>query len=287
MTMDRSSRYPPRVAAPRGPGREPEGCGRRFTVPVRVARPGFRLVCFPYSGAGASVYFSWGREFARDGIELWNVQYPGRESRIAEPPIVTFARMIQTLVDAFGAMPADLPLAFFGHSLGTVIAHALACELSRLGKPAPVHLFLSGRNAPHHLRELDRMHELDDAALIEAVARFGNLPESVRNEPELMELLVPILRADFALLHDYHQTRPPPEETPILSCPISVFGGEDDPWTSPCGLAEWQRYTTRGFVLRTYPGHHFFLNQSPDSIRSAIREDLCASARPRERRDAI
>ena len=246
-------------------------------APLRVNRPRMRLFCFPYSGAGASVYYVWSQSFAHHDIETWNVQYPGRENRIDERPIVCFSALMGALVREFDELRLDVPFAFFGHSLGSVIAHALACELHRLDRPTPAHLFLSGRNAPHHRRESSLIHNMPDPELIDAVARFGNLPNSYRNEPELMEVLVPVLRVDFTLLHDYHQSRRPAEEIPMLSCPFSVFGGENDPWTTQRGLSDWAHYTAGRFKLRTYSGGHFFLNDSRSRPWDAMRDDMAAT----------
>ena len=248
--------------------------GGWFIVPVRRPAPRWRLVCFPYAGAGASIYFSWAKYLAEREIEVWNVQYPGRETRLAEAPAREFSAMVQQLTDALRPLEAaGVPLAFFGHSMGAVLAHEVACQLFRQHRLLPVGLFLSGRNAPSLRREPPRLHLLPPEELLDAVAEFGNLSEAIRNEPELIELLIPALRADFALLYDYHQCWDA-RRVVRLPCQLSVFGGDQDPWTQADGLAHWQQFVCGQFRLRTYAGGHFFINQFYHKIWLAIEEDL-------------
>jgi surfactin synthase thioesterase subunit len=247
---------------------------RWFITPVRRPRPRWRLVCFPYAGAGASVYFAWAKYLGQRDIEVWAVQYPGRESRLSDPPLREFSAMIGLLTDALRPLEtADIPLAFFGHSMGAVLAYEAACALLRQNRRPPAALFLSGRNAPSHPRALPRLHDLPTAELLDAVAEFGNLSDAVRNEPELIEVLIPALRADFAMLHDYHHNWDAGEGA-RLSCPISVFGGERDPWTGADALADWQQVTDGRFSLDIFPGGHFFINDNRPAIWRAIEQDL-------------
>jgi surfactin synthase thioesterase subunit len=276
MPLDQAaSIVPPRVA-----GSPSRPRSRWFLVPCRLDRPRLRLFCFPYAGAGASFYHAWGAWFGHHEIETWGVQYPGRENRIDERPSARFSSLIEALVAEFDQLRLDGPFGFFGHSLGAVVAHTLACELRRLDRPTPAHLFLSGRDAPHHRRDPSLIYTLPDPELIDAVVRYGNLPETYRDDRALMELLIPVLRADFALLHDNHRSCPPAEELPMLPCPFSIFGGEHDPWTTRRGLCDWAHYTTGRFRVRTYRGGHFFLNDDRGRLWDAIRDDLSAGRSP-------
>jgi medium-chain acyl-[acyl-carrier-protein] hydrolase len=248
--------------------------GRWFVVPVRCPAPRWRLVCFPYAGAGASAYFSWAKHLATREIEVWNVQYPGRENRLAEEPVREFGALIQQLMEALRPLEAvGVPLAFFGHSMGAVLAHEVACQLFREGRALPVALFLSGRNAPSHCSEPRRLHHLPQNELLDALAEYGNMSEAIRNEPELIELLLPAIRADFALLDDYHQGRAT-RHAPPLPCQLSVFGGAQDPWTEADGLAHWQQFSSGRFRLRTYAGAHFFINEFRHAMWRSIEDDL-------------
>lgn len=255
---------------------------RWFSVPARCAAPKFRMVCFPYAGAGASVYFTWAKHLAARGIELWNVQYPGRESRISDPPVRVFSALVEQVTNALLSLEVtDSPFTLFGHSLGAILAYEVASQLARQKRRLPAGLLLSGRNAPSHRRRPPRLHDLPPDELLDAVAEFGNLSEAVRNEPELVELLMPALRADFALVHDYHERWDWRAAVP-LSCRLSVFGGEQDPWTDRNGLAAWGQFVRGPCRLRTYAGGHFFINDFRQDIWNAVEEDLDAIGTERD-----
>lgn len=247
---------------------------RWLRVPLRCAAPRWRLVCFPYAGAGASAFYPWARGLADRGIEMWNLQYPGRETRLREAPLQNFAEMLQVLTEVLAPVLAGpVPVAFFGHSLGAVLAHESASRLAAQGGRPPVHLFLSGRNAPDRRSEPARLHDLPANDLLDAVAKFGNLSPAVRNEPALLELLLPVLRADFGLLHNYHYHWSARSPLP-LTCPLTVLAGEQDPWTDPEGLANWRRFIRGPHRLRLYAGDHFFINPFRAEICQAVEHDL-------------
>jgi len=248
--------------------------GRWLIAPARCVVPKVRVVCFPYAGAGASAYFSWAQHLAKRDIELWNVQLPGRESRLCEPPVRVFSDMVQQLTDALRPLEAaNVPLAFFGHSLGALLAYEVARHLARQDRRLPVGLFLSGRNAPSHRREPPRLHDLPPGELLDALAKFGNMSEAIRKEPELVELLIPALRADFALLYDYHEGWDAADKE-ALPCRLTVFGGDHDPWTDIEGLAHWRQFVRGRYRLQTFAGGHFFINEFRRDLWDAIEEDL-------------
>lgn len=114
----------------------------------------FRLFCFPYAGAGASAYRLWPNHLPTS-VELCAVQTPGRESRLRERPFTSFRDLIEAAVD--GLEPScDRPFAFFGHSMGSLVAFEVARALVARGNTPPVHLFVSGQRAPHLLRTTPR-----------------------------------------------------------------------------------------------------------------------------------
>jgi medium-chain acyl-[acyl-carrier-protein] hydrolase len=242
-----------------------------FLVPQAHLEPRIRLICLPHAGAGASAYFSWGALLRPSGIEVAAVQYPGHESRISETPIADAAAVTAALADAWTELSADRPCAVFGHSMGALLAFELAAELSRRGaRNPPRRLFLSGHNPPHAARRMPPIGGLpDDRFLSEIASRYGSLPESVLAHPEMMALLLPVLRADFRLLENYR-----PRSAAPVEVPFSVLGAVLDPWTSEPELSEWRRYSVGEFRLRMFAGGHFFPQKSRDEVLAAIRADL-------------
>ncbi len=227
-----------------------------------------RLYCLPYAGGSASIFRTWPESFPAD-IDVWPIQYPGRESRLREPPL----KDLRTLVHALGQalMPVqDLPYALFGHSMGGLIAFELARWLAERST-GPAHLFVSGARAPHSPGPDRPIHALPDAQFIEALRRLHGTPEPVLRSAVLMELFLPILRADFEAVETYRYMPGLP-----LSCPISAFGGRDDRRVSQQDLVAWEQQTRTHFQWRLLPGDHFFVRGAPQPLLQAIAQDLSA-----------
>jgi medium-chain acyl-[acyl-carrier-protein] hydrolase len=225
-----------------------------------------RLFCFPYSGAGAQIYYPWA-EMLPKSLEVCPVQLPGRESRLSEPPFTQLAPLVKELVPAI--LPhLNKPFAFFGHSMGALVSFELARRLRREHGLSPVHLFVSGHGAPHLPDREPAIHDLPEPEFVAKVRSLNGMPEEILNHDELMELLVPILRADFTLCGTY-TFRP---DAP-LDCPISALGGLQDEHVPRRDLEAWQEHTDGPFSVRMFPGDHFYLNADrPLLLRTLARE---------------
>ncbi len=198
------------------------------------------------------------------------MQLPGREGRLRETP---FTR-IEPLVEALAAeLPlGELPFAFFGHSMGALIAYELVHELARRGGPQPLHLFASGRRAPQVPHREEPLHDLPEPQFLERLRELNGTPEEVLRHAELMALLSPLLRADFAL-HEtwtYRAGRTP------LAIGLSTLGGIADPEVTREDLEAWRVETTGPFRLRMMPGDHFFLLSGRRLVTEAVARDLAA-----------
>jgi surfactin synthase thioesterase subunit len=224
-----------------------------------------RLYCFPHSGGQPGEYMRWSDGLP--GVEVWGVQLPGRGSRSAEPPKKTMAELIAALVGEVELAP---PYAFFGHSLGALVAYETALALRDLGRPGPDHLFLSAVPAPHlHVAE-PGAEEVGDPELVAAVERqFGPLPAAVHEDPELRRLAMGTLRADLAIVAAYRAA----PVTPV-DCSIFVLGGDKDDEASEEQLAAWRPYTTGPFSLRLFPGGHFYFREHHDDVLHLLRTAL-------------
>jgi medium-chain acyl-[acyl-carrier-protein] hydrolase len=171
---------------------------------------------------------------------------------------------------AIGLRPyLDKPFAFYGHSLGALLAFELARHLRREGREFPEHLFLSGRGAPQSHLLLQPIHTLPEPAFIEELRRLNGTPKEVLGNPELLELIVPILRADFALNETYTYVPEPP-----LNCAITAFGGLQDTSTNRESLEAWREHTTAEFNLQMMPGDHFFINSAGAALLKTLSREL-------------
>jgi medium-chain acyl-[acyl-carrier-protein] hydrolase len=230
-------------------------------------RARMRMFCFPYAGGGASVYRTWGAALPAD-LEVCPVQIPGRESRMREKPYDHVAPMVDVLVEALRPY-MDLPFTFFGHSMGAIIGFALARKLRRLGRPLPAHLFVSGRGAPDRPARQEPIHALPEAEFLAKLRELNGTPEEVLEHAELMQLLLPILRADFAV----NETYPYTEEEPF-EFGISAFGGLGDVDIPSEDVEAWKAQTKGRFRSRMLPGDHFFINTHKDLVLEAMSRDL-------------
>lgn len=234
---------------------------------ARAVAPRLRLFCFPYAG-GAAAVFREAAEHLPDDIEIYAVQLPGRPPRMRDAPCTSLAELVEAVSVALH--PAlDLPFALLGHSMGGLLAFELARTLRRQGGPAPLHLFVSACRAPQLPRVEPPAHRLPDAAFIERLRSLGGTPEAMLANPELMELFLPTLRADFAVSETYGCAPEPP-----LDCPITAFGGIDDLQVSRQDLAAWRTQTGGPFQVRMLPGAHFFLTGAPAPLYAGIAAAL-------------
>jgi medium-chain acyl-[acyl-carrier-protein] hydrolase len=232
-----------------------------------------RLVCFPHAGGTASSYRRWSTTLP-DDVEVDAVELPGRGTRFTEPLRTSVADVVQELVDALRPW-LDRPFAFFGHSMGALLAFEVARALRRQNGPLPNRLCVSAAPAPDGFRRQLALARLSDDQLKEKLRALNGTPGAVLQEDELMGFMLPILRADLSLI-DSHEYR----EEPPFAFPISAFGGIADREVRVEKLEGWRRQTTQAFSLRLFPGDHFFVHQRPERVLPAIVEAVRGTSPP-------
>jgi len=226
-----------------------------------------RLFCFPYAGGGASVFYSWA-EGLPSKVELCPIQLPGRESRLSEPPFTRLLPLAQTL--ALAIRPhLDKPFAFFGHSMGATVAFELARRLREQDGPTPLCLIVSGSRAPHLPDLSSPIHHLPEEEFIAGLRRFNGTPDAVLRHAELLQLLLPLLRADLAVHETYEYVAGEP-----LECPVFALGGYEDELVDWKGLSAWQEQTRGPFALHMFPGDHFFFRNAQKDLLQTISREL-------------
>ena len=236
-----------------------------FRKPNPQAR--LRLFCFPYAGAGASIFRTWSASLPAD-VEVCPVQFPGRGTRLTETPFTRLAPLVDALAQALGPH-LDKPFAFFGHSLGALVEFELARHLRKQSGIQPVHLFVSADRAPQ-IRHRDRpIHALPEREFLAELRRLNGIPEKVWEDAELMQIMLPVLRADFSVYETYVYAIEPP-----LDCFISGFGGLQDQKVSRSDLEIWHEQTSASFSLRMFPGDHFFLNTALPLLLHVLSQRL-------------
>jgi medium-chain acyl-[acyl-carrier-protein] hydrolase len=253
-------------------------CRAEATPPPTLDADAIQLFCLPHAGAGASAYRDWPALLA-PGIDAIPVQLPGRESRHREPALHSASALVAELRRPL-ASRAGSDFALFGHSMGALLCYELAHVLSALGKP-PRHLFVSGLGAPHLPPAGPRLYDLPDDELLAVIAKLEGTSPEVLAQPELVQLLLPLFRADLEVWETYNHRRGP------LRVPITAMGGRHDPGVSLDSLGAWGNLTSAEFHLAVFDGGHFYHHTAPDDmaavIKKRLRESGPASAAAEER----
>ncbi|MCL5670566.1 MAG: alpha/beta fold hydrolase, partial [Acidobacteria bacterium] len=201
-------------------------------------------------------------------VEVCPVQFPGRGTRLMETPFAQIWPPVQALAQALAPL-LDKPFAFFGHSLGALFGFELARQLRRQSGVQPVRLFVSADLAPQIPHRGRPIHALPEGEFLDELRRLNGIPQKVLEDVELMQIMLPVLRADFAVYETYAYSAEPP-----LNCPISTFGGLQDDRVSRGDLEAWRDQTSVSFSLRMFPGDHFFLHAAQPLLLQALSEEL-------------
>lgn len=234
---------------------------------VRMSRK-IPVFCLPYAGGTARIYRPWVMQ-APPNIEIVPIQLPGREKRMGEPAFTRMDALIDSIIYFFESEFSRGPFALFGHSMGGKIAFELARTLEKHTASAPAHLFVSGISAPQLRVRTPRVHQLADEALLDELRRLNGTPEELLRNEELMGLMLPFIRADYTLSETWKYRPGAP-----LRCPITAFGGRQDPDADETELAAWRQLTSNQFEMRLFEGDHFFIHNQGPLILGAINDCL-------------
>nr|WP_275407917.1 thioesterase domain-containing protein [Streptomyces sp. SID14515] len=227
-----------------------------------------RLFCVPFAGGSSSMFRGW-PALLPGHMAVEAVALPGREKRLAEPPIDRMDVLVDALVDALRPQ-LDLPYALFGYSFGAQVSFHLAHALRDAGLPGPLVLFVAASAGPSELRDVPGLNETDEE-LIAYMQALGGTSADVLGHPDLLELMLPALRADLTTV----AALPPYAARPALDTPIHAFSGEADPTSArPPLMTAWNRETAAGFTQTVFPGGHFFIDDALSDLVLTIRHDL-------------
>ncbi|MEU5365836.1 alpha/beta fold hydrolase [Streptomyces sp. NPDC005925] len=242
----------------------------------KAARPRMRLVCLPHAGGAASMFRDWPQWLPED-VEVIGVCYPGRQDRVLEPCIDEMGVLSTRIADVLQCYAGER-LALFGHSMGASVAYEVALRLQQRTGRAPVgRLFVSGQLPPHRVTP-DDVHLRGDDAIQETVRGLGDPnADAVLDDPDLRELVMPAIRADFRLIGTYL-----PRPATALDTSVTAYAGADDEDVPAEGLKEWAATTAPGrFDHRVYPGGHFYLLDEPEVLVRDLADHLAAASATR------
>ncbi|WP_200825022.1 thioesterase II family protein [Nonomuraea solani] len=225
-----------------------------------------RLICLPHAGGSASGFFRLSAALP-SWAEVWAAQYPGRQERRREPAFTDVRALAEALAEVL-ADRQDRPYVLLGHSMGALVAFELALSLSRRGVRSPGMLVTSGRRAPSTTR-VETVHLRDDAGVAKELRLLSGTDPTFLQDPELVEMIMPVLRADYQAVETY-QAAP----NSVVACPITALVGDHDPRTTIDEARAWQAHTTAEFDLRVFAGGHFFLEDRLPEVVNVLTELL-------------
>ncbi|MFD0744449.1 thioesterase II family protein [Phytohabitans flavus] len=238
----------------------------RVLRPLRA--PSARLVCFPHAGGTATFFRTWADRLP--GVEVLAIRYAGRQDRLVDPFPASLGELADEITGAMLPL-LDKPVAFFGHSMGALLAFEVTSRLEERHGVSPTRLLVSGRPAPHRA-EATTLHLADEAGLLAEVERLGNPDPLVFADPDLRALVLPALRDDYRLLetHAFARRR--------VRAGIVAYGGDRDPACGVRALPAWAELTAGGYAQRIFPGDHFYLVQCEPALVADIAGRLDAAA---------
>ena len=219
-----------------------------------VAAPQARLICFPHAGGSASFYRPLSAALPQ---EVLVVQYPGRQERHREPVVEDIGVLAERIAPL---VPVDLPLVFFGHSMGAIVAFEVARRLDT----AVQRLVVSGRRAPS-TRRPERVHQLDDNGVVAELKALSGTDARVLGNEDLLRMVLPAIRGDYTAIETYAG-----EPEARVACPITVLVGADDQKTTLDEARAWAGHTTGEFDLRVFPGGHFYLVEHQAEVNAVL-----------------
>lgn len=238
-----------------------------FFKPAPNPKALMRLVCFAYAGGSSATYLPWLKHLHPD-VELVVCQLPGRGTRLFEDPYDDMEPLVLDLCQAIRPL-CDKPLTFFGHSMGCKIAYELGLAMQKEDLTLPVHFIASAAAAPFHIRRKIPIHNLPETEFIAALAKLKGTPQQVLNNPEVMALFLPALRADFKLVETYANT-----QRMLLPTRLTLMGGMMDDTVYPTELSDWNKLFAQTSKIRWFEGDHFFINTQSFSVLQQLNDIL-------------
>jgi surfactin synthase thioesterase subunit len=230
-----------------------------FLIPEPKINPSLRVLCFSYAGGNASTFVSLASSLPAN-VELVIVQLPGRTTRWSDAPYSDMDLLVEDLLSAFQSLE-ECPYILFGHSLGSKIAFQLMNRCVEKGLPGPEHFIASGCRSPHLPAKRRSFNHLSDQEFITELKKLNGTPDTVLENPELMALYLPVIRADFWLSDNYRFV-----SEINYTCGLSVFGGVEDVGISKNDLQAWEKFFTQGAEVHMFNGDHFFIESNKNEV---------------------
>jgi surfactin synthase thioesterase subunit len=225
------------------------------------------VFCIPFAG-GSKYSFAGLKKVPAQKTTFIPIEIPGRGSRYKELLLTDMAQIADDLLAQL-INKIDNPYAIYGHSMGALLAYLLTKRLLQENLSLPIRLFVSGSGGPSVKNRITSSYLLPKDAFLEGIRKLGGSMEQAINDPSIMNIYEPILRADFQAveLYKYQQEEP-------FAIPVTVFFGENDPKVTFLEASAWQKETQAAIEIIPFPGSHFFIFGQESRIVELIEERL-------------
>ncbi len=234
---------------------------------IKRSVPAVRLFTFPFAGGGPSIFKDWS-EHLSDKIEVLPVHYPGRESRFSEKPTESMEELVAEICESIYPY-MDVPFAFLGYSMGGTVAFATASVLQKKGVFSPFKIIVAASGAPGFQKKDQVLHTMSDSDFKKSLAKIGGIPDEILSHPPLLDLFLPVFRADFKILESYI-----PDKKDRLTTPLVAFMGQKDELYTRNDIENWEKLTVNNFSIEEFSGGHFFINENRPSLLEAVERNL-------------
>ncbi len=245
-------------------------CFFRTTKGTLVEMRKVKLFCLPYAGgSSAAIYYKW-KKYLDSNIEVVPVELAGRGRRMSESSYDSMLNAVEDVYNIIKPIIKDCDYAFYGHSMGTIIAFELCRKIMSENERQPLHLFVSGRYPPSTRRAEKYLSRLPDNIFLEEVCKLGGTSTEIVANKELCDIFVPILKADYRIIEEYKYINSDKK----FNCGITAFNGKGDTEVSYNEVKEWGKHTLLQNPIYEFEGNHFFINDKIAEITEIINSTI-------------